>query len=180
MIYFVTMIQKFRICLIFFFFTCSGLLTIQRFKKESLVSHIPVCDKEICSIQLKQTNKKLHIQMKYNFQNKYFSLRRVTPHTAYKASVELPSCWAYMSNGTASWHRISQVKQSCLTTATHMQIVLDIIWPKETKPSNRRCTWHRGRTLTHFSLWQEKWFPCTWVSVWGAGAEWKKTYKFIS
>lgn len=68
-------------------------------KRESLVSHLPVCDKEICSIQVKQTNKKLHIQMKYNFQNKCFSLGRATPHSAYKASVELPSCSAYMNNG---------------------------------------------------------------------------------
>lgn len=43
-------------------------------KKEELVGHLSVCDKVICSLRLKQTNKKFHIQMKYNFQSEYFSL----------------------------------------------------------------------------------------------------------
>lgn len=63
---------------VFFLFHLSWIINDTRMKMESLMSHLPVCDKEICSIQPKQTKKPLHIHVKYNFQNNYFSLRQVT------------------------------------------------------------------------------------------------------
>lgn len=164
-----------------FFFTCFWMINYAKMKREALVGHLSVCDKEIHSVWLKQTKNPIS---KWNITSRiiFFLLGKTLPQTAYKPSMELLSCSTYMSNGnclmTKNFSVQTELPNNSHSYAKHPRHPL---LPTETNQAIIGIFDIEAESWRTSDFWQKEWFPCIcaeWVS--GVCAECKKTCKFIS